>query len=131
MFPHELLYASGKFASAVHGMAVSQAPLRERLYRAWLEFHVIHEGDFPEGSSVRSDFVALDTRLSWADDQSGRGTLLATLAVISDQECRRLVQLVCDVHTGIEGELDALFGPLPGFLDDEWDVPLCETRGSG
>ena len=92
------------------------------------------------------EFVALHTRMSWAEDQNGRGTLLATLAIISDQECRRLVQLVCDVHCGIEGELsalqssrlheahmrlDALLGPLPGLLDEEWDVPLCERKGSG
>jgi len=141
-----LHYAAEKFAVAVHEMAVSEAPLRQRIRDAWDQFHPVGEEDFPEGSTVRSEFVALRARTTWCEGKNGEGTLDATLAVISDRECRRLVHLICDVHTGIEMELSAwhsnrlhetqmrlgaLLGPLPSFLDPEWPVPMSERDGSG
>jgi hypothetical protein len=99
-----LSYAEEKFSTAVYAMAVSEAPLRQRIRQAHESFCAVGEEDFPEGSSALSDYRALMARTTWAENK-GQGTIPATLAVISDLECRRLAQLICDVHSGIQADV--------------------------
>jgi hypothetical protein len=101
LMPGDPHYAAEKFAVAVHRMAVSEKPLRERLYDAHREFTAVGEEDFPDGSEVRADFVGLMARMTWAESK-GAGTLPATLALVSDSEARRLAQLVCDIDSRLE-----------------------------
>jgi hypothetical protein len=101
-----LSYADEKFACAVHMMAVGEAPLRARIVAAFEEFHPVGEEDFPEGSTLRAEFVALLARLTWAEDREGHGTLDATLAIISDSEVRALARLIVNLASGIQAELE-------------------------
>jgi hypothetical protein len=101
-----LSYADEKFSVAVRTLAISEEPMRQRIRDAYRSFTAVGPEDFPEGSSVRADYVALMARMTWAEDKTGQGTIPATLAVISDDECRRLADLICDIHTGIQSEIE-------------------------
>jgi hypothetical protein len=101
----DMSYAHEKFSSAVHEMAVSELPIRERVRNAHTAFIAVCEDDLP--ADARVDFVALMARMTWAEDKTGEGTVAATLRLVSDGEARSLARLICDIDTRIE---HAMFG---------------------
>jgi hypothetical protein len=96
-------YAHEKFQTAVHALAASDAPIRERVREANRIITPVSSSDLP--SDAAADLVAFRTRTGWAEDKTGKGTLPATLALISDVEARRLLQLVCDIDSSVTAEL--------------------------
>jgi hypothetical protein len=144
MIPDGLNYANEKFGSAVYDMARSDAPMRERLHAAYMNFHPVGCFDLPE--RLRSQFTAIMTRLTAVPSFGDEGWLTRTLLTISDQECRRIAQLIVDLALDIDSEIRCrernehhrtsvalsaiLYGPLAESMD-EWGVSPCEQERSG
>ena len=100
-----LQYAATKFAVAVSMMAVSELPMRERIHEAYREFApaMFFAKGMPE--RLGAGLKALVARMSWAENKDGRGTLPATLALISDVECRRIARMITDLSCDLESAL--------------------------
>lgn len=99
-----LRYASEKFGSAVHDMARSDKPLRQRLHDAYMCFHPVGLFELPE--RLQAQFAAIRTRLNAIDGVADEGSLVRTLLTVSDQECRRLARMIVDLECEIRSELE-------------------------
>lgn len=77
-------YAFEKFGRAVHELAASAAPIKERLANATYHLGVLREEDVPE--EMREEFKHLRGRITSGTPQDREGTLAATINQITEQE---------------------------------------------
>jgi hypothetical protein len=91
-------YAHEKLATAVHSLAASDTPMRQRLREASRIIGPVMLSDLPDDAARR--LAAFRTRTGWADN-TGAGTLPATLEIISDVECLSLARLLCEIDAAI------------------------------
>lgn len=94
-------YAHEKFGSAVSYLAVNDGPRRNLLREARRRFTAVTEADMPPGSQAVADFRSLNTRMTWAEDTTGEGTLPATLALISEEEARAIADLIVEIYSSL------------------------------
>ncbi len=95
----KLEQAAEKYRCAVEGMALSEAPLRQRVHEAFVTFDVFREDELPE--DVRSDYRAVKARATWDQAKRAEGTIAATLATVSDEEVLAIARLI----TALSGKL--------------------------
>ncbi len=94
-------YAHEKFGAAVRYLSVNDGARRDLLRDARGFFSAITEADLPPESSAIDDFRSLNTRMTWADDKTGEGTVPATLALITEDEARAIAGLIVDIYSSL------------------------------
>jgi len=93
-------YAWEKFGSAVRVLAMSEAPMPERVQEAQGCFFMISEADMPNEDAAK-DYRSLMTRMTSATPKGDEGTIAATMAVTSAAEARALAGLIVDIEDSL------------------------------
>lgn len=83
-----LNYGFEKFSRAVHELAASSKPIKERLSDATYHLGVLREQHFPE--EMREAFNYIAERITSGVPRSGEGTLAATVNQITEEEAVEL-----------------------------------------
>src|SRR5262245_59804560 len=93
----DLNYAEEKLSSAVHGMSISEEPLRYRLAGAFLGSLVaVTSDDFPD--SLAQEFSYIRGEVTKAPDLANEGTIMATTRTMTDLEAKRLIERLVMLH---------------------------------
>jgi hypothetical protein len=87
-----LFYGYEKFGNAVHELAASSKPIKERLRNATYHLGVLREENIPE--EMRDEFNGLYERITSGRPQNREGTLTATVNQITDDEA---VEIASDI----------------------------------
>lgn len=95
-----LEYTWEKLSVAVGGMVRSQESLQDRLMGAYLCFHPLREGDFPEGE-LRKSFHDIMHALTWQPAKGDEGTVRATTQQMTDQEASDLIEKLFSLYEEI------------------------------
>lgn len=92
-------YAYEKFGTSVRHLAVHDGPRRELMLETYRCFSAVGEADMPSDCDAADDFRSLMTRMTSAGDTTGQGTVLATLATMSDDEACAIAGLILDIYS--------------------------------
>jgi hypothetical protein len=108
----ELIYAAEQFGNALHDIALSEGPLKERLREAYADhalFAVINAADpGPPLSAALPDRVAgFAQRLTWSPATAHDDTLTATIRTMDDDDVRYAIQELISITLAIQQELGA------------------------
>ena len=86
--PKEIDYAWEKLHVAVSGMLTSEEPLRQRLYRALVDVHILYEPENPRGLPIglRDEFREFFSSMTSQSPEADEGMLCATVRTLDDVE---------------------------------------------
>ena len=96
----DIYWAHEKFGAAVRYLAVYGGPRRDLLSEARSMFSPITENDLPQ--SAIEDFRAINHHLTFAEDTTGEGTVIASLKAMSEADARAIANLIVSVYVCIQ-----------------------------
>ena len=90
-------YANVKFGVAVESLAKGNKDIRERIFSAYLSFAPIRPEQYEDAelTKMHESLVRDLTKVAAKQDE---GTLQATLATLSDDECGELVERIFAIY---------------------------------
>jgi predicted acetyltransferase len=87
-----LFYGYEKFSNAVHELAASSKPIKERLRNATYHLGILRDENIPE--EMRDEFKGIFERIRSGIPQNREGTLTATVNQMTEEEA---VELAGDI----------------------------------
>jgi hypothetical protein len=94
-------YASEKFGVAVDGMATSPDRIQIRVAHAYIH-SIVRLGPLQVPSELRDDLVRLGKRLSSVPPSGDEGSVMATVAKMTEDEAVELAKLIVHMHAVVE-----------------------------
>ena len=100
-------YPNEKLMVAIDVMATTEGSLRDRIHSGWMSFHTLQAKDFD--GELKSKFVELHDALTAAGPvMSGEdvavGSVQNTLTHASDEEVRRIADMIASLYFGVARE---------------------------
>lgn len=115
-------YTWEKVHAAVVGLATSIGSLQERLGDAFVgSLMHVEPDDLP--ASLRQDFARLDEALTRHEAEGDEGSVMASVARMSEEEARQLIESVVSMHDTL-----AKYGPSAGPEPDDPKAPRRRSR---
>ena len=93
----------GRFFSAVHSLATSDAPIQERLAGAAESLAPLKPEELPE--DLRHEFVALMRELTKHPATGNEGTIAATTSRLTVEQAHNLAEQILHIYTELLGGL--------------------------
>lgn len=94
-----------KLGAALHGLAVGEGSVKERLEAAYLVCESLTPDDFPEGD-LRHLWIALQGELTARQPKASEGRFKATLSALDQEQAShdvaKLVDLALRAHESME-----------------------------
>jgi hypothetical protein len=112
-------YVWEKMGDAVECLACLNAPIKERIWNAYLEFHVL-EPNYFEGTE-QEDFRKLKADLTCVAPEGDEGAVIATLREMTANEAYRIALRIMRLYHDVllrTGGMDAPELPEPDWLEE-------------
>ena len=106
----DLIYAAEQFGNALHDIARSESPLKERLREAYADHAlfavIIAAKPGPPMSAALQDRIAgFAQRMTWSPATAHDDTLTATIRTMDDDDVRYAIQELISITLAIQQEL--------------------------
>jgi hypothetical protein len=99
----DLNYVAEKFHVAVHCL-VSDKPLQQRVYNAYMSFHPIKVEDFKNESELQEAYKQIMDSLTVVEGAPGEGRVPATIKQMSDSDAAKLIDSILSFTFLVDAE---------------------------